>query len=282
MTTKGADDEFVHLITSAKKTIFDNCTAKREAPKLKEQPWFLMKLNYAENVKSLLTQLVFDARHSAEHFAALTADCLVDLIRSKQRATEVHACYLLEDIEVREFIEINKQVQSGSTSAEIQVLSLSGGQNLKVKIVLGLEAYSLTAGESMILDNVNLEAGISLEVMMGDQALGKTNYNLAPKSVPNSFLMTKETVTVKGPLEIRGITLMLQTQLTLSMTDRLALLRENLQDLEDKLSLKEAEDHKLSDLMGALDIAVDEDQGFRSMLRKPIPPKDRDCECRLL
>jgi hypothetical protein len=194
----------------------------------------------------------------------------------------VHACYLQENVEVREFIEKNKQVQSDPTSAEIQVLSLSGGENLRVKLVLGKEVYSLTAGESMILDNVNLEAGISLEVMMGDQALGKTNYNLAPQSVPNPLLMTKETVTVKGPLEIRGITLMLQTQLTLSMPDRLELLRDNLQDLEDKLSLKDAEDHKLNDLMGALDIAVDEDQGFRSTLKKPIPPKDRDCECRLL
>lgn len=282
MTTKGGEDEFAQLSQSAKRAIVANCSAKREAPQLKETPWFLMKANLAENVKSLLAQLVYDSRRNSEKFAELTAQCLVDLIHKRQRATEIHACFLQEDIEIREHIELHKLSTGPQSSAEIQVLSLSGGDELSVKIGIGREAYTLQGGESIELDNVSLEEEITLEVMSGKTALGKTTYRIAPKEVPSQLLMTKDTLTVKGPLELKGITMMLQTNFKLSMTDRISLLRENLQDLEDKLRLKGEDEHKLDYMMTALDLTLDDDQVFKSSLKKPIAPKDRDCECRLL
>jgi hypothetical protein len=282
MTTKGGDDEFAHLHQTAKNAILVNCAAKREVPQLSDEPWFLKKRSIAENAASLLRQLVFDSRRLADEFGTLTSNALVDLIHSKQRATEVHATYLLEDIEIREYIEANKHSKGTRTTAEIQVLSLSGGANLSIKVGVGREVQSLQALESLDLDNVDLDTGVSLEVVSGGVTVGKTNYNLAPQNVPSHDLLRRDQVTVKGTLVIKGITLVLQTHLKLSISDRVALLKDALADVEDKLSLKDNDAYVLIDLMSALDIAFTEEKGFVSTLKKSVPPKDRDCECRLL
>mmetsp|Transcript_5783 Transcript_5783/g.10317 ORF Transcript_5783/g.10317 Transcript_5783/m.10317 type:complete len:283 (+) Transcript_5783:30-878(+) len=282
MTTKGGDDETEQLKQSAKRAIIGNCSAKRDAPQLKEEPWFLQKVNVADNVKSLLTQLVYDSRRNAERFAELTADCLIDAINKRQRATEVHACFLLEDIEIREFIERYKHTTEEETKAEIQILSLSGGDELSVKFFLDRDVYSLRAGEGLELDNVKLNNEVSFEIVSGSTALGKKNYFLAPKDIPSPQLMKNSVITVKAPLELKGVTMMLQTVFKLSIQDRVELLRDNLQDLEDKLRQKDEHELKLGYLMEALDIALDEDQVFRSTLKKPPVAKDRDCECSLL
>jgi hypothetical protein len=76
----------------------------------------------------------------------------------------MHGCYLLEDIEVREYIEANKHSKGTRTTAEIQVLSLSAAANLSLKVGGGREVHSLQALDSFYLDNVDLTAGSRLKL----------------------------------------------------------------------------------------------------------------------
>lgn len=66
------------------------------------------------------------------------------LLLDEAKSHEMHG-YLLEDDEGREYIEGNKHSKGTRTTAQIQVPSLSVGENISLKVGGGREVHSLHA-----------------------------------------------------------------------------------------------------------------------------------------